>query len=46
MDAETRTDAKRAANEFEAKYCAKYEKAVASLRSDFEKLLTFYDFPA
>ena len=46
MDAETRADAERAASEFDAEYGAKYEKAVASLRRDFEKLLTFYDFPA
>lgn len=46
MDAETKTDAERAANEFEAEYGAKYPKAVASLRRDFEKLLTFFDFPA
>ena len=31
---------------FEAEYAAKYPKAVASLRRDWEKLLTFYDYPA
>jgi transposase-like protein len=31
---------------FEAEYGAKYPKAVASLRRDQDKLLTFYDFPA
>jgi len=46
MDAETKADAERAADEFEAEYAAKYPKAVASLRRDFEKLLTFFDFPA
>jgi transposase-like protein len=46
MDAETKADAERAANEFETEYGAKYPKAVASLRRDFEKLLTFFDFPA
>ena len=46
MDAETKADAERAADEFEAEYGAKYPKAVASLRRDFEKLLTFFDFPA
>ena len=46
MDAETRADAERAADEFEAEYGAKYPKAVASLRRDFDKLLTFFDFPA
>ena len=46
MDAESKADAERAADEFEAEYAAKYPKAVASLRRDFEKLLTFFDFPA
>lgn len=46
MDAETRADAVRAGNEFEAEYGAKYPKAIASLRRDWEKLLTFFDFPA
>lgn len=46
MDAETKADAERAAEEFEAEYGAKYPKAVGSLRRDFEKLLTFFDFPA
>lgn len=31
---------------FEAEYGATYPKAVASLRRDQDKLLTFYDFPA
>jgi len=46
MDAETKADAERAADGFEAEYGAKYPKAVASLRRDFGKLLTFFDFPA
>lgn len=46
MDAESKADAERAADAFEAEYAAKYPKAVASLRRDFEKLLTFFDFPA
>ena len=46
MDAETRVEAERAGQEFEAEYGAKYPKAVASLRRDWEKLLTFYDYPA
>jgi putative transposase len=46
MDAETKKAAEQAADEFEAEYGAKYPKAVASLRRDFEKLLTFFDFPA
>ncbi len=39
-------DAERAANEVETEYGAKYPKAIKSLRRDFEKLLTFFDFPA
>ena len=31
---------------FEAEYGTKCPKAVASLRRDQDKLLTFYDFPA
>jgi transposase-like protein len=46
MNAETKADAERAGKEFEAEYGAKYPKAVASLRRDWEKLLTFFDFPA
>ncbi len=46
MDAETKSDAERAADEFEAGYGVKYPKAITSLRRDFEKLLTFFDFPA
>src|SRR5690606_4300283 len=46
MDAETKADAERAADEFEAEYGAKYPKAIGSLRRDFDKLLTFFDFPA
>jgi putative transposase len=46
MDAETRADAERAGKEFEAEYGTKYPKAIASLRRDWEKLLTFFDFPA
>ncbi len=46
MDAETRKDAERAGQEFETEYGAKYPKAVASLSRDWEKLLTFYDYPA
>jgi transposase-like protein len=46
MDAESKADSERAADAFEAEYAAKYPKAVASLRRGFEKLLTFFDFPA
>lgn len=46
MNAETKAEAERAANVFEAEYGAKYPKAVTSLRRDFPKLLTFYAFPA
>jgi len=46
MGAETRADAERAGKEFEAGYGAKYPKAITSLRRDWEKLLTFFDFPA
>ena len=46
MNAETKAEAERAANGFEAEYGAKYPKAVTSLRRDFPKLLTFYAFPA
>jgi putative transposase len=44
--APTREEAEKAMDRFEAEYGAKYPKAVASLRRDQDKLLTFYDFPA
>jgi hypothetical protein len=44
--AESRADAEKAMQTFEAKYGAKYPKAVACLTKDREALLAFYDFPA
>jgi len=44
--AETRSDAEKAFDFFEAAYEAKYPKAVACLTKDREDLLAFYDFPA
>jgi putative transposase len=44
--APTREEAEKAMDRFEAEYGAKYPKAVASLRRDQDKLLTFYGFPA
>ena len=45
-EAPTREEAEEEMDRFEAEYGAKYPKAVASLRRDQDKLLTFYDFPA
>ena len=44
--AEGRAEAEQAMDTFEAKYQAKYGKAVASLTKDRDTLLAFYDFPA
>ncbi len=44
--AETRADAEAAFDFFAQAYGAKYEKAVACLAKDRDRLLTFYDFPA
>ena len=44
--AETKEKAEEAFERFEAKYRAKYPKAVDTLTKDRDKLLTFYDFPA
>jgi putative transposase len=46
MYAESRQQAEEAIVFFEQDYGAKYPKAVASLREDQAKLLTFFDFPA
>jgi transposase-like protein len=46
MYADTREDAEEGIEKFAITYEAKYPKAVASLRRDEEKLLTFFDFPA
>jgi transposase-like protein len=39
-------DAEKGIDRFEDGYGAKYPKAIASLRRDQDKLLTFFDFPA
>ena len=44
--AEGRAEAEQAMDTFEAKYHAKYGKAVACLTKDRDALLAFYDFPA
>lgn len=46
MNAPTRADSKRAMDDFEEEYGAKYPKAVTCLRKDEDALTTFYDFPA
>jgi len=46
MNAPTRADAETDIDRFEDDYGAKYPKAVASLRRDQDRLLTFFDFPA
>jgi putative transposase len=46
INAETRDDAEEMIERFATDHEAKYPKAVASLRRDQEKLLTFFDFPA
>jgi putative transposase len=46
MYAEDRAQAEEAIVRFAEDYEAKYPKAVASLRADQAKLLTFFDFPA
>ncbi len=44
--AETKADAEKAFDFFLEAYGAKYDKAVACLTKDRDRLLTFYDFPA
>jgi len=46
MYAECRTDCETARARFEAEYQPKYAKAVASLTVNWERLVTFFDFPA
>ena len=46
MYAPTRDEAEEGIDRFEAEYGAKYPKAVASLRRDQDRLLTFFAFPA
>ena len=46
MYAERRADGEAARARFEAEYQAKYPKAVESLTVHWERLITFFDFPA
>jgi putative transposase len=46
MYAESRADCEAARLRFEAEYQAKYPKAAESLVANWERLLTFFDFPA
>jgi transposase-like protein len=46
MYAERRADCETARARFEAEYQPKYSKAVASLTANWERLVTFFDFPA
>jgi putative transposase len=46
MYAERRADCEAARACFEAEYQAKYPKAVESLTAHWERLITFFDFPA
>jgi transposase-like protein len=46
MYAERRADCEAARARFEAEYQAKYPKAVESLTAHWERLITFFDFPA
>src|SRR5262245_33284543 len=46
MYAETREQARDAAQRFATEYGAKYPKAVMTLEKDADVLLTFFDFPA
>src|SRR6266852_7250056 len=46
MYAECRTDCEAARSRFEAEYQAKYPRAVESLTANWERLVTFFDFPA
>jgi putative transposase len=46
MYAETRDQAREAAQRFAIEYRAKYPKAVTTLEKDIDVLLTFFDFPA
>jgi transposase-like protein len=44
--AENKTQAAKAAKEFQATYGAKYPKAAAKITDDLDVLLAFYDYPA
>jgi len=46
MYAETREQARNAAQRFATEYGPKYPKAVTTLEKDADVLLTFFDFPA
>jgi putative transposase len=46
MYAECRTDCEAARLRFAAEYQAKYPKAVESLVANWERLVTFFNFPA
>jgi len=46
MYAESRTDCEAARPRFEAEYQAKYPKVVESLVANWQRLVTFFDFPA
>ena len=46
MYAECRADCEAARERFEAEYQPKYSKAVESLTANWERLVTFFDFPA
>jgi hypothetical protein len=46
MYAECRADCEAARARFEAEYQPKYPKAVESLTANWERLVTFFDFPA
>lgn len=45
-NAENKTEATKAAREFEATYGAKFPKAVAKISDDLDVLLAFYEYPA
>ena len=46
MYAKSRADCEAARSRFQAEYQAKYPKAVESLVANWERLVTFFDFPA
>jgi putative transposase len=46
MYAERRADCEAARTRFEAEYKPKYSKAVESLTANWDRLVTFFDFPA
>jgi putative transposase len=46
MYAERRADCEAARTRFEAEYQPKYSKAVESLTANWDRLVTFFDFPA